>query len=121
MIGGALCTLGVQGVAQFMPMLLTRAFHLPLGQAALMFGVVSASSLSVGLLLGALGTDRASLRDERWPAWGPAVALLLAPLCYLTAFTQVTVPAMVTLLLGGGVLAMVYYGPSVGLLQNLTP
>lgn len=121
MIGGALCTLGVQGVAQFMPMLLTRAFHLPLGQAALMFGVVSASSLSVGLLLGALGTDRASLRDERWPAWGPAVALLLAPLCYLAAFTQVTVPAMVTLLLGGGVLAMVYYGPSVGLLQNLTP
>ena len=121
MIGGAVCTIGVQGVAQFMPLLFTRLFHMPIGAAAGLFGLVSGVSLSLGLLLGALGTDRLSHTDERWPAWGPALALLLAPLCYLLGFSQHSVPAMAALLIGGGVMAMVYYGPSVGVLQNLTP
>jgi len=51
-----------------MPLLFTRLFHMPIGAAATLFGVVSGVSLSIGLLLGAMGTDRASHRDERWPA-----------------------------------------------------
>ncbi len=121
MLGGAICTIGVQGVAQFMPLFFTRLFHLPIGAAAGLFGAVSGVSLSVGLLLGALGTDRLSHTDERWPAWGPALALLVAPLCYVLGFSQHSIGATAALLVGGGVLAMVYYGPSVGVLQNLTP
>jgi predicted MFS family arabinose efflux permease len=121
MLGGSISMIGIQGVAQYMPLLFTRAFHLPIGAAATLFGVVSGVSLAIGLLLGAMGTDRASHRDDRWPAWGPALAFLVTPLCYVLGFNQPGVPAMATLLMGGGVLAMVYYGPSIGMLQNLTP
>jgi MFS family permease len=121
MLGGGISAIGIQGVAKFMPLLFTRAFHLPIGAAAALFGVVSGVSLAIGLLLGALGTDRASHRDDRWPAWGPALAFLVAPVCYVVGFAQSSVPATAALLMGGGVLAMVYYGPSIGMLQNLTP
>jgi MFS family permease len=121
MLGGGISAIGIQGVAKFMPLLFTRAFHLPIGKAAALFGVVSGTSLAIGLLLGALGTDRASRRDERWPAWGPALAFLVAPVCYVAGFGQSGLPATAALLMGGGVLAMVYYGPSIGMLQNLTP
>ena len=120
-IGGAISSIGIQGIAQFMPLLFTRLFHLPIGAAATLFGVISGGSLSVGLLLGALGTDRASHRDERWPVWGPTLACAVAPLCYLLGLSQSTIPATAVWLVSGGVLAMVYYGPSVGLIQNLTP
>ena len=121
MLGGGISAIGIQGVAQFMPLLFTRAFHLPIAAAATLFGVVSGVSLATGLLLGAMGTDRASHRDERWPAWGPALAFLVTPMFYLLGFNQASVPATAALLIGGGVLAMVYYGPSIGMLQNLTP
>jgi hypothetical protein len=73
------------------------------------------------MLLGSFGTDRASHRDERWSAWGPAIAFALAPVFYLIGFNQPTIAATAALLVCGGVCAMVYYGPSIGMLQNLTP
>lgn len=121
MLGGGLSAIGIQGVAQFMPLLFTRAFHLPIGAAATLFGLVSGSSLAVGMLLGALGTDRASYRDERWSAWGPAIAFAIAPVCYLLGFSQDSIPATAVFLVGGGIAAMIYYGPSIGMIQNLTP
>ncbi len=121
MLGGGLSAIGIQGVAQFMPLLFTRAFHLPIGSAAALFGVVSGSSLAVGMLIGGFGTDRAALRDARWSAWGPAIAFCIAPVFYLFGFNQATIPATAALLVGGGVCAMVYYGPSIAMLQNLTP
>ena len=121
MLGGGLSAIGIQGVAQFMPLLFTRAFHLPIGTAAALFGIVSGSSLAVGMLIGGFGTDRAAKRDARWSAWGPAIAFLAAPVFYLFGFNQATIPATAALLVGGGICAMIYYGPSIGMLQNLTP
>ncbi|HEV7631974.1 MAG TPA: MFS transporter [Steroidobacteraceae bacterium] len=121
MLGAGICTIGVQGVAQFMPLMFTRMFSMPIGKAALLFGLISGASLTIGLLLGAFGTDRASLRDERWPAWGPTIALLITPLFYMAGFSQTAIPLTAVLLIGGGILAMVYYGPSLGMLQNLVP
>ncbi|MEP7312731.1 MAG: MFS transporter [Pseudomonadota bacterium] len=121
MLGAGICTIGVQGVAQFMPLMFTRMFSMPIGKAAMLFGLVSGTSLAVGLLLGAFGTDRASLRDERWPAWGPTIALVVAPLFYVAGFSQTSIAPTAALLIGGGILAMIYYGPSLGMLQNLVP
>ena len=121
MVAGGVSAIGIQGVAQFMPLLFTRLFLMPMGKAATLFGLVSGGSLAIGLLLGALGTDRASHRDERWSTWGPTVALAAAPVFYLIGFSQQTVPATAALLVCGGVMAMVFYGPALGLVQNLTP
>ena len=121
LIGGAVSGIGIQGVSQFMALLFTRLFHLPIGAAGALFGLISGVSLSIGLLLGAMGTDRISHRDDRWTAWGPAAALAVTPLFYLIGFNQSSVPAAAVLLMGGGVMAMVSYGPTLGLIANLTP
>ncbi|MET0292520.1 MAG: MFS transporter [Steroidobacteraceae bacterium] len=120
-LGGAICAIGIQGVAQFMPLFFVRQFSMPIAQAASLFGLVSGGSLAVGLLLGALGTDRAAAHDVRWPALGPAIALAITPVLFIGAFAQTSVLPTVLLLIGGCIGAMIHYGPTVGLIQNLTP
>jgi hypothetical protein len=120
-LGGAICAIGIQGVAQFMPLFFVRNFSMPISQAASLFGLVSGGSLAVGLLLGAFGTDRAAERDARWPAFGPAVALVITPVLFILGFGQQAVLPTVLLLIGGCIGAMIHYGPTVGMIQNLTP
>jgi predicted MFS family arabinose efflux permease len=120
-IGGAICSIGIQGVAQFMVLYLVRSFSLPIGKAGALFGIVSGLSLAVGLLMGALGTDRASLRDARWWVLGPAIALVLTAIAFNFGFRSPTLTTAIALIALGNVGAMVHYGPTIGLIQNLTP
>jgi len=120
-IGGSICSIGIQGVAQFMVLYFVRTFDMPIRSAAALFGVLSGLSLAVGLVLGAFGTDRASARDPRWWVVAPAVALVLTTACFVVGFQSASLHLAV-LLIGLGCLgAMIHYGPSVGLIQNLTP
>jgi predicted MFS family arabinose efflux permease len=120
-IGGAICSIGIQGVAQFMALYFVRSFDMPISAAASLFGVISGISLSVGLLAGGFGTDRASARDPRWWVLAPAIALLLTALFFNVGFRSPDLVVAVTLIALGCVGAMIHYGPTVGLVQNLTP
>jgi predicted MFS family arabinose efflux permease len=120
-IGGSICSIGIQGVAQFMVLYFVRAFHLPISAAAALFGIVSGASLAIGLVAGAFGTDRASTRDVRWWVVAPAIALVLTTLCFVVGFRSASLPLAVTLIALGCLGAMIHYGPTVGLIQNLTP
>lgn len=120
-IGGSICSIGIQGVAQFMALYFVRSFHMPFRSAAALFGIVSGASLAVGLVAGAFGTDRASSRDARWWVIVPAVALVLTTLCFVTGFRSSSMPVAVGLIGLGCLGAMIHYGPTVGLIQNLTP
>jgi predicted MFS family arabinose efflux permease len=120
-IGGAICSIGVQGVAQFMALYLVRSFELPIRSASILFGVVSGVSLSVGLLVGGFGADRASGRDPRWWALAPAFALLVTPVLFIAGFNSLSLSLAVVLIGAGCCGAMFHYGPTVGVIQNLTP
>ena len=120
-IGGSICSIGIQGVAQFMVLYFVRSFHMPIRSAAALFGIVSGASLAVGLVVGAFGTDKASSRDARVWVIAPAIALVLTTLCFVVGFRSATLPMAVTLIALGCLGAMIHYGPTVGLIQNLTP
>ena len=120
-IGGSICSIGIQGVAQFMVLYFVRAFHLPIPQAAALFGIVSGASLALGLVLGAFGTDRASARDARWWVLAPAIALLITTASFVIGFQSSSLVVAVALIALGCLGAMIHYGPTVGLIQNLTP
>ncbi|MEO8314176.1 MAG: MFS transporter [Pseudomonadota bacterium] len=120
-IGGSICSIGIQGVAQFMVLYFVRAFHMPIGKAAALFGMLSGVSLAIGLVAGAFGTDRASSRDVRWWVIAPAIALVLTTLCFVAGFRSADKIMAVTFLSLGCAGAMIHYGPTVGLIQNLTP
>jgi predicted MFS family arabinose efflux permease len=120
-IGGSICSIGIQGVAQFMVLYFVRSFDMPIRSAAALFGIVSGLSLAVGLVLGAFGTDRASSRDPRWWVLAPAVALILTALSFVIGFRSGNLNIAVALIALGCLGAMIHYGPTVGLIQNLTP
>jgi predicted MFS family arabinose efflux permease len=120
-LGAAICSIGVQGVAQFMALYLVRSFELPIRSASILFGVLSGVSLSVGLLIGGFGADRASGRDPRWWALAPAFALLVTPVLFIAGFNNLSLTAAVIFIGAGCCGAMFHYGPTVGVIQNLTP
>jgi predicted MFS family arabinose efflux permease len=120
-IGASICSIGIQGVAQFMVLYFVRSFQLPISSAAALFGIVSGASLAVGLVVGAFGTDRASARDVRWWVIGPTIALVLTTVFFVIGFRGASLPVAVALIALGCLGAMIHYGPSVGLIQNLTP
>jgi predicted MFS family arabinose efflux permease len=120
-IGGAICSIGIQGVAQFMVLYFVRSFQMPIPAAAALFGIVSGASLAVGLLVGAFGTDRASARDVRWWVIAPAIALVLTTICFVVGFRSGNLVLAVALISLGCLGAMIHYGPTIGLIQNMTP
>jgi MFS family permease len=120
-IGGSICSIGIQGVAQFMVLYFVRAFQMPISAAGALFGIVSGASLAVGLLAGAYGTDRASSRDVRWWVIGPTIALVLTTVCFVIGFRSASLGIAVAFIAAGCVGAMIHYGPTIGLIQNLTP
>jgi len=120
-IGGSICSIGIQGVAQFMVLYFVRSFGMPVRSAAALFGLLSGLSLAVGLVLGAFGTDRASAREPRWWVLAPALALVLTTACFVVGFRSGSINLAVVLIGLGCLGAMIHYGPTVGLIQNLTP
>jgi predicted MFS family arabinose efflux permease len=120
-IGGAICSIGIQGVAQFMVLYFVRAFQMPIRDAAALFGIVSGLSLAAGLVMGGLGTDRAAGRDPRWWALAPAIALVLTAVAFVVGFRSPSLHVAVALIALGCVGAMIHYGPTVGMIQNMTP
>ena len=119
-LAGALAGFGMTAISQFLAVYLARAYNLPVQQAGSLYGVISGLSLTAGLIIGSFGTDwLARLGNPRWPAWGAAIGLVIAPFLYWTAFsTHSAVLGSVLLVLAGSSM-LIYYGPTLGMIQNM--
>lgn len=119
-LGGALAGFGMTSISQFLAVYLARTYHLQVAQAASLYGTISALALTTGLLMGSFGTDwLASRGDPRWPAWGAAAGLFTAPFLYWIAFNAQSVVSGSILLTVAGVALLIYYGPTLGMIQNM--
>jgi predicted MFS family arabinose efflux permease len=119
--GGSIAGFGMTSISQFLAVFLARTYGLSVSEAATLFGTISGVGLATGLLLGSFGTDRLSARDPRWPAWGAAIGLCLAPPIYWFAFSGPPLALVIPVLLVGGAMLLVFYGPTSGMIQNLLP
>ena len=119
-LGGALAAFGMTAISQFLAVYLARVYALPVQQAGALYGTISAIALTTGLLAGSFGTDWLSRKgDRRWPAWGPAIGLAIAPLLYLAAFNMHSVVWGSTMLCISGATLLLYYGPTLAMIQNM--
>ena len=118
-LGGAVAGFGMTAISQFLPMFLVRVHHIPIREAGPLYGLISSVSLTIGLLAGSFGTDWLAKRDRRWPALGAACGLCTAPLVYLLAFRATGRTDVVLLLTLAGSLLLLFYGPTIGMIQNL--
>lgn len=118
--GGALAGFGMSSISQFLAVFLARVYDLPVRSAGALYGTISALALGSGLLIGSFGTDWLARRgDGRWPAWGAAIGLFIAPFSYWIAFNAATPALGTVLLIISGCFLLLYYGPTIGMIQNL--
>jgi predicted MFS family arabinose efflux permease len=118
-IGGSLASIGMTSVSQFMNQFLQRTHQLPPAEAGPLFGAISATALAIGLLTGSWGSDLLARWDRRWWAWGPAIGLTVAPLVYWLAWSADTVSGVTVLLIVAGATLLLFYGPTVAMIQNM--
>lgn len=119
--GGSLAGFGMTSISQFLAVFLARTHHLGVREAAANFGLISGLAITFGLMVGSFGTDWLARRDARWPAWGAAIGLSLAPPLYWLAFHANSLGAAFALLLVAGGFLLMFYGPTTGMIQNLLP
>jgi predicted MFS family arabinose efflux permease len=118
-IGGALASIGMTSISNFMAIFLARVHELPPRDAGSLFGTISAIALAIGLLTGSWGSDFLAKFDRRWWAWAPAIGLACAPLVYFAAFSAESLTAATILLVASGATLLLFYGPTVAMIQNL--
>jgi predicted MFS family arabinose efflux permease len=118
-IGGSLASIGMTSISNFMNIFIQRVHELGPRDAGSLFGTISAVALAIGLLAGSWGSDLLAKFDRRWWAWAPAIGLTAAPLIYWAAFSATTISAATALLITAGASLLLFYGPTVAMIQNL--
>ncbi|MEO6359547.1 MAG: MFS transporter [Sphingomicrobium sp.] len=119
-LGGSFAGFGMTAISQFLAVYLARIYQLPVQQAGTLYGTISAISLGSGLLIGSFGTDWLARRgDRRWAAWGPAIGLAISPFLYWVAFSAHSIVWGSVLLSVAGAMLLLYYGPTLAMIQNL--
>jgi predicted MFS family arabinose efflux permease len=118
-LGGSLASIGMTAISNFLGIFLQRVHELGPRDAGSLFGTISAVALAIGLLTGSWGTDLLAKFDRRWWAWGPAIGLVGAPVLYYFAFTADSISLATPLLIASGATLLLFYGPTVAMIQNL--
>lgn len=117
--GGAMAGFGNSSISQFLAVFLARVHGMQVREAAAYYGIISATFLSIALLAGSFGADWLAKRDARWPAWGSAIGLSIAPFMYFVAFSTESITGATALMILAGSSLMIFYAPTAGMIQNL--
>ena len=118
-LAGGTAGFGMNAIGQFLAVYLARVLEMSIREAGAFYGTISGLSLGLGLLVGSFGTDWLAKYDRRWPAWGSAIGLVLAPLIYYLAFgTRDRLLASILLTTAGSLL-LFYYAPTIAMIQNM--
>lgn len=120
-IAGAVHGIGAFAAAVWLPSYLMRVHELGSGEAGLWMAAAYGFGGGLGVIAGGYAADRivARARDERWYAWGTALAILaavpFAAIVYLSDRLALTVVALVVATLFGHL----FLGPVMAMMQNL--
>jgi len=128
---GALTGLAGYGLGAWSPSFLIRTHGLSLMEAGLMLGIAGAIGGILGAVIGGLLCDRLSQRDLRWQLWFPSLgafasapfmfAFVLWPESQAWQVGEITIPVAMLFMLGGGIIAAFWIGPTYAAIQNLAP
>jgi predicted MFS family arabinose efflux permease len=118
-IGGALAGFGMTSISAFLAVFLARVHHLPMREAGALYGTISGAAIAIGLIIGAFSSDWLAQRDRRWSAWIATLGLTLAPFIYFVAFRIESRATAAVVLTGAAAILLLFYGPTLGMIQNL--
>jgi predicted MFS family arabinose efflux permease len=118
-IGGAFAGFGMTSISSFLNVFIQRMHHLPVRESGALYGTISGISIATGLLVGAFASDWLAQKDRRWSAWIATVGLFIAPFVYFVAFRLEDLTSAAVLLTAAAAVLLLFYGPTLGMIQNL--
>ena len=118
-IGGSFAGFAMTSVSSFLNVFLQRTYHLPVRESGALYGTISGAAIAIGLIIGALSSDWLAQRDRRWSAWIAMAGLFFSPVVYYFAFRMDTVGAATVALTASAAVLLLFYGPTLGMIQNL--
>lgn len=119
--GSTVTSMLTYGITQWLPSFLIRGYDMSQSQAAILMAVVFGILGAVGALFAGKLSDRLSLRGFQYSVWMIAgVALAIIPF-WMAAFLTDNFTLMVTLLILPAFTANFYLGPTLALVQTLSP
>ncbi len=119
--GVSLVSFSSYGAIQFGAPYFIRAFGLSLAQAGALMGLVGAFGQGIGTVAGGYITDRLARRGAHWYALVPAIGVSLALPFAAAVYTAASWQTAALFLIGPGLFAYVYLGPTFGVVQNMVP
>lgn len=109
-------------IGAFLPPLLLRGpFGLNLSEMAMMFAIISTSTIFLGIYLGGVLANKLAAANPRWNMYIPAIGMLIAAPVTAWSLHQPTALAMLCLWGAANVGVMAYMGPCYGSLANIAP
>jgi MFS family permease len=120
LVGLIVASFAAQGSYAFVPAYFSRAFGLDYATIGIISAVTGGAMVGLGLAAGGVLTDALGARDARWYALVPAGGLILALPLYVLAFLQADWRMSALLLGAAGFFQYLSFGPTVGVVQNVT-
>ncbi len=117
--GAALVSLGSFGVNTFLPAFFVRNFALGMGQAGLLFGLVSGIASAAGTLMGGFGSEWLARRHPGWLLGLPALGLVAGAPLFVLGATRTTLTAAVPIILAGSCFFYMSMGPAIATVHGL--
>jgi predicted MFS family arabinose efflux permease len=118
-IGGSLAGFGMTSISSWLAVFLARVHELGTRDAGALFGTISGASIAIGLIIGGFSSDWLAKRDRRWSAWIATLGLGLSPFVYFVAFYIEDQWAATLVLIAAAAVLLLFYGPTLGMIQNL--
>ncbi|MEL7481256.1 MAG: MFS transporter [Pseudomonadota bacterium] len=118
-IGASLVAFVGYGLAGFQAPFLQRIHGIDVREAALYYGAPLSALAAVGTFLGGWLTERFSRRSQTAVAWVPAVGLLIAVPCYISAFYASDLRAVFVLWAIGAMCHYAYLGAQYNIAQGV--
>lgn len=120
-LGIAFCAMSTQTQAMWLPSFLVRSHHLSITIAGVMMGTAAGIGGAIGTIGGGRFSDFLGARDERWRLWIVTVAMLLAPVCFLSVLFVRNIAVLAITMTLGALFSAVHLAPTSAVIQNLTP
>lgn len=118
-LGTAIGAFALQGINMFIPMYLSRVFGMSLAKAGFTFGIIIGIGGFIGIALGGIIADWLSPKDQRWYAWVPGWATLLAVPIAAFAFLQDDALLATTAIFFFAVLTLCWNGPTFSTIHRM--
>jgi len=119
LLGMSIISLGAFGMNTFLPAFFSRNYGLDVGQAGMIFGLLTGIASAIGTIAGGYGSEWLARRDPRWLLAVPGLGPIIGTPIFILGLMQDSLPIAFALMLMGSLFFYMAMGPAIAALHGL--